>query len=478
MTLKKIALAALLICGMPFCASAQETQDDPVIMVINGKPVLRSEYEYSYNKNNGDDVLDRKTVEEYVDLFVNYRLKVEAALEARLDTLESYNREFRQCRDLQVKPTIITDADIEAEAQRIYNATKDRIGPDGLVYTSHILIRVLQNADDDDAKAAEVLADSIWNALQGGANFEELAKAKSQDPGSAARGGELGWVQRGMMVQPFEDAVFSLKDGEMSKPVKTDFGYHIIKVRERKQFEPYEFHREAILAFIEKQKLRERITATRLTAIAQASGITEEQVMDMRSDSIAAIDMNMRYLIQEYHDGLLMFEISNREVWEKASKDEEGLMAFYKKNKKKYTWDSPRFKGISYCTREVADVEAVKKSVKGKPFSEWVGILRTTFNNDSILRIRVEKGIFKKGDNGLVDREVFGVADAKIKEYKDFPNRTVFGKLLKAPEEMGDVRALVVADYQDVMEKEWVKGLRAKYPVVVNREVLATVRGK
>lgn len=198
--------------------------------------------------------------------------------------------------------------------------------------------------------------------------------------------------------------------------------------------------------------------------------------MDERADSISAIDMNMRYLIKEYHDGLLMFEVCNRDVWEKASADVKGQEEFFKKNKKKYVWDAPRFKGIAYYTRDIADVNAVKKSVKGKKFSEWVGILRTTFNNDSILRIRVEKGVFKKGDNGLVDRDVFKVADAKVREIKDFPNLATFGKVLKAPEEMADVRALVVADYQDMMEKKWLEGLKAKYPVSINYDVLKTVK--
>ena len=163
-------------------------------------------------------------------------------------------------------------------------------------------------------------------------------------------------------------------------------------------------------------------------------------------------------------------------MWDKAAKDEAGLEKFFKKNKKKYTWDEPRFKGIAYHTRDAADVEAVKKSVKGKKFADWAQILRTTFNNDSTLRIRVEKGLFKKGDNGLVDRNEFGVNDAKIKEVKDFPNNATFGKVIKAPEELSDVRALVVADYQEAMEKEWLKELEARYPVVVNQEVLKTVK--
>ncbi len=475
---KKTLLASAMVMLCAAVPAIQAADEDPVIMTINGKPILRSEFEYSYNKNNGADVIDHKTVEEYVELFINYKRKVEAALDAKYDTLTSYRKEFRQYRDQQVAPTLINAADVEQEAQKIYRDTKDRIGPDGLINPQHILIRVGQNDDEAVKQKAGQRADSIYNAIVNGADFNILAATHSQDPGSARRGGEIGWIQHGQTLPKFEETAFALKDGEVSKPVLSEVGYHIIKIKGRKQLEPYDSLRTDIHNFIEKRGIREAMAKNRLKSIAETKGMTEEQVMDNRADSISAIDSDMKYLIQEYHDGLLLFEISNREVWEKAAKDEAGLAKFFKKNRKKYTWDEPRFKGIAYHTREAADVEAVKKSVKGKAFDDWAQILRTTFNNDSVLRIRVEKGIFKKGDNGLIDRNEFGVAGAKVKEVKDFPNVATFGKIIKTPEEFSDVKALVVADYQEMMEKEWLKTLAAKYPAKVNQEVLKTVKPK
>ena len=139
-------------------------------------------------------------------------------------------------------------------------------------------------------------------------------------------------------------------------------------------------------------------------------------------------------------------------VWEKAAKDEKALAAYFAKNKKKYKWEQPRFKGIAYHVKDAADVAAVKKCVKGKPFSEWAELLRNAFNADSVVRIRVEKGIFKEGDNALIDSVVFK-KNAKVE----------------------NVKALVVADYQDQLEKEWVADLRKKYQYVVDPKVLATV---
>ena len=122
-----------------------------------------------------------------------------------------------------------------------------------------------------------------------------------------------------------------------------------------------------------------------------------------------------------------------------------------------------------------ADIKAVQKSIKGKPFVEWAEILRNTFNKDSVIRIRVEKGIFKRGDNALVDKMVFH-KDTVVQTNKDYPYDATFGKILKKmPEDYTDVKSLVIADYQDALEKEWVAALRKKHAVVVDEKVLATV---
>jgi peptidyl-prolyl cis-trans isomerase SurA len=122
------------------------------------------------------------------------------------------------------------------------------------------------------------------------------------------------------------------------------------------------------------------------------------------------------------------------------------------------------------------DVDAVKKCVKGLPFEKWAERLGTTFNNDSVLRIRVEKGLFKQGDNKIVDKNIFKDKNAKIREIKDFPYTDTFGKLIKAPEELGDVRALVTSDYQEMKEQEWLEELKKRYPATINEDVLNTIQ--
>ena len=467
----------LLVAGLLACGTMSAQTDDPVIMVVNGDPVTRSEFEYSFNKNNSEGVIDKKSVEEYVDLFINYKLKVAAALDAKYDTLQSFKLEFAQYRDQQVMPAFVTDADMEAEAHKIYDQTVEQIGPDGLIQCAHILITAKQQAPQSEWDAAKVRIDSIYQALKNGADFAELAKKVSQDPGSAREGGLLPFVQRGRLVKEFEDAAYALQPGEMSGVVQSPYGYHIILMKERKMLEPFEFHHDNIIKFMEQRNMRDQIASQKVSDIVKASNgeVTKAQLMEQKADELSAQDQEMKYLIKEYHDGLLLYEISNNLVWEKAAKDEAGLANYYKKHKKNYMWDEPRYKGMAYHVKEKGDVKAVRDCVKKLAFDKWADALRSTFIADSVIRIRVEKGIFKKGDNALIDSIVFK-KDTTVTHLTDYPIDAVYGKLLKkGPEDYTDVRGLVVADYQEALEKEWVADLRRKYPVKVNEEVLKTV---
>ena len=475
---KHLIFGALLLSSM---AAVAQTASDPVIMTVAGIDVPRSEFEYSYNKNNTDGVIDKKSVEEYVDLFINYKLKVQAALDERIDTTTAFRKEFAQYRNQQVIPTFVTDDDLLAEAHKVYDATLKNIGPDGLVKASHILMLTRQKTSEAELQEAKRRIDSVYTALQAGADFAELAKKVSQDPGSAVRGGDLGFFSRHQMVKEFEDEAFALQPGQMSKPFQSPFGWHIILVKERKQLEPFDFHKENILKFLEQRNARTHIAEGKIAALANTADKgkvdpeARERVLDARADSLSAADPDMRYLIKEYHDGLLLYEVSNRHVWERAAKDEQALARYFKKNKKKYKWDEPRFKGMAYHVKNQADVKAVANCVKKLKFDDWNETLRNTFNKDSVIRIRVEKGLFKKGDNKLIDRECFKVAGVTVDSVKGYPIDAVYGKMLKKPEEFSDVRGLVTADLQDEMEREWVAALRKKYTFVVDERVLKTV---
>ena len=171
MRFSMLMLAALL------SGSVANAQNDPVVMTINGQPVTRSEFEYSYNKNNSETVVDKKSVDEYAELFINYKLKVQAAIDAGIDTTKNFRSEFLLYRNQQIRPSFISDADIEKEAWNVYKATQTRVDSlGGLVKPAHILVGLRQNAPAVAQEKAKERIDSIYNALKGGADFASLAR--------------------------------------------------------------------------------------------------------------------------------------------------------------------------------------------------------------------------------------------------------------------------------------------------------------
>ena len=467
---------SLLCAALWVAALTVKAQSDPVVMTVNGVDVTRSEFEYSFNKNNSDGVIDKKNVEEYADLYAVYKMKVAAALDAHLDTLTSFKNEFALYRDQQVLPTMTTDADVLAEARAAYDRAKEQIGEKGLVLPAHIFLRLSTKATAQEQEQVRQRADSVYNALKAGADFAELCKQVSQDRRSAANGGQLTWIGPGQVFPEFEEAAYALQTGEFSRPVLGADGYHIILMKGRKQLEPFDELKDQIVKSFEQQGIREAIARHRVQEVAAGGQMTGEQYMAQRADSLGAVDSDMKYLIQEYHDGLLVYEISNRQVWEKAGKDEAALDAWFRGHKNDYTWPEPRYKGIAYHVKDKADVKAVKRCVKGLPFGQWADVLRKTFNPDSIIRIRVEQGIFKPGDSRLVDHKIFKTAqDQPVEVNKDYPIDAVYGKKLKKPEDYTDVRAKVVEDYQQELERQWVAELRQRYAVKIYGDALKTV---
>ena len=642
-------MKALFVSLSVLLFSVSLAAKDPVLMTINGNPVSKSEFEYIYNKNNSNNVLDKKTLEEYVDLFVNFKLKVEEAKSQGIDTTKSFIDELRGYRDQLTKP-YLTDAEAE---ENVLKEAYERLKED--VEVSHILIRLDQYAAPEDTLVAwnkiqeiskrlqyedfsavakevsedhsathnggyvgwitgfrtvypfetmafntpvgtisspvrtvigyhlikvtnrrnspgEVLVshimkftsegddtlneqakhqiDSLYQLVKEGADFGQLASANSDDRGSAARNGELPWFGTGRMVPEFEQAAFALQNkGDISEPIQSAYGWHIIKLIDTKPIPSFEAKKSEIerlikrderaqagsKAFIEKLKkdyklkfakgtakddfctlLQDRTLADSAFQVeasslkkpmfsfakktykqndflsylkenpsaekSSAKDIIDEKLNEFIEKELLAYEDSQlekkyddfRLLMNEYHDGILLFEVSNEEVWEKASRDTAGLATFFKKNKENYTWDRPHFKGrVIQCKTEEA-LQAAKNIIASQPKDSIDKQLRLL--NDSVVVVKIEKGLYVQGDNKFVDHYIFASSD-EFKPDDKFPFVEVAGKILKdTPEEYTDVRGLVTADYQEYLEKEWIAHLRDKYPVKINQKVLRKIQ--
>lgn len=462
---------------MLFWGSSVMAQDDPVVMHVNGVPVTRSEFEYNYNKNNVEGVIDKKTVEEYAQLFINYKLKVLAALDARLDTLTSFQKEFRTYRDQQIRPMLVPETVMEDECKAYYARMLASLQGKDLIRPAHIFLRVPQRATKEEQEKAKVRIDSVYAALNAGADFAELARGISQDPQSARQGGLLPWIGPNQTLKEFEDVAYSLEVGGVSAPFLSTVGYHIIKLEGKKSLESYDSLKHSIRNYLDAQGVQDKLALKRLEAMANsgAEQKTVEQILDEETERLCAQDMDLKYLVKEYHDGLLLFEICTREVWEPASKDTVGLERFFKKNKKKYAWKDPHFRGLMYYCRNKDDIKAVQKALKKVPEQEWTAVVREQFNKDSVM-VRMDRRMFKKGDNPNVDALVFKDKKAEIRPIKDYPYAAVLGKVLKkGPESWTDISSQIVSDYQRSCEDAFVEKLRKRYPVEIDEEVLKTV---
>lgn len=640
-----ITLLAFLALSGSLLAQAA----DPILMTINGKPVLKSEFEYIYNKNNTNNSLDKKTLEEYVDLFVNFKLKVEEAKKQGIDTTASFINELSGYRSQLTKP-YLTDSKVdEALLQEAYNRSKED------VEVSHILIRVPQNAapadtlkawkeinsiwkrlqkeefakvakevsqdqsaeqnggyigwisafrtvypfettayntpvgtyskpirtafgyhvvkvqgrrnsmgeilvshimiftsqgDEAANKKAKATIDSIYQRIKAGDDFGTLAQKHSQDKGSSVKNGELPWFGTGRMVPEFETAAFALKNtGDISEPIQSAYGWHIIKLLDKKGLAPYDEIKadlerkvkrderankgqQAFVASLRKDynyqvnasNLQEFVkllgTKTLNDSIFQleiaklnkplfsfagktysqadfakylkknnasektiASDIIDDKITNFSDAELLAYEDSQlenkhddfRFLMQEYHDGILLFEVSNREVWDKASKDTEGLAKYFNENKADYTWEKPHFKGRVISCKDKETFKAAKSIVQKSHNDSIDKYLRTRLN-DSIQYVKIDKGLYVQGENKAVDKFIFKTKE-KFDAGKDYPFVFVTGKMLKnKPEDYTDVRGLVTADYQEYLEQEWIKALRAKYTVSVDQNVLKTVK--
>ena len=361
-------------CAAIVAQTALAQVEDPIVMTVNGEDVTRSEFEYSYNKNNTELVVDKASLDEYVELFVNYKLKVAAAKDAQLDTMTAFQKEMADYRAQQAEEYLIDSAFIEAEARKTYEMTARNIGPDGLFQASHILIRLPQQASAAEQARAKQRIDSLYMVLKGGADFAEVAKAHSEDPGSARDGGMLPWFAKGQLLREFEVVALAMQPGELSKPVLTPVGYHIIRMNERKAFEPYEYHREGILQFLDQRGIRSAAKRSMGEKLARqmGGGITPEQALERAEMELDTKYPEFGFLMKEFYEGSLLYEISLREVWEKAANDEEGLEKYFKKHKKNYRYDEPVYRGlVVHCASEEI-LNGVKKLVKKKPQEEWV----------------------------------------------------------------------------------------------------------
>ena len=653
----KLKLA--LFVGLVFSTISVSSQNDPIIMTIGGEPIYKSEFEYIYNKNNTNTSLDKKSLDEYVTLFINFKMKVMEAKQKGLAEKPSYEKELKTYDDQLTAPYLIDNVMEDSLIREAYNRMQEE------VTASHILVKIKGtdtisayrkiNAIYDKLKAGADFAtfardssdcpssrqggflgmvtpfstvypfecvvyntevgqiskpfrtefgyhivrvqsrkpardeirishiykrqsetsksqiDSLYQLLQNGAKFDDLAKQSSDDKESAYKGGDLGWLVSGRYPEVLENAARQLKKkGDISPVVMTPFGYHILYLSDKRAKESYEERYADIKNKVERDSRSAVISQSSIDKLALKYNLTQvegglDAFYDIAKDSLSYVQMSnrcrnldaplfimngeyfaqsdfvesfkremsiydserkeaadlnnnkksayklkydhyspvefvdaafydfcktklielekqtllrehddYRNLLREYSDGLLLFDISNSEVWNRASSDDEGLSQFFEENKANYKWETPRYKGkIVYCADSLSMV-AAKKLLKTVSVDSFDIKARHQLNVAGEKKIKIENGLYAKGTNKLIDNEIFNLKTTYTND--KYPFAFCVGKLVNEPESFKDVKGPVTADYQNYLEDRWVAQLRKKYNVVIFQDVLKTVK--
>lgn len=453
---------------------------DPVVMTVNGKDVTMSEFMYFFEKNNTSETVTKKTVSEYANLYLNFKLKVEAAIDEGLENSESFINEFREYRSLVAEDYMVDTLFLEEVAQGSYKESLEAIGPDGLVFL-HLFSFFPADDSDEALIYAESLADSIYGCLSKGEKFEDLAQKYSTDR-YASEGGSIGWISRAQLPEDVAEIVFGLKDGEYSKPFLSDNIPIMVMVSQHRGLGTYEQNRNDIYEWMQSRNdIYAEAKSKKAKYYADKFGwdVEGEEAVSRMDSLLEEIEPEFALVSREYHDGLLMFDISSREVWDKAAQDTEGMQKWYESNKKKYRFEEPCFKGMVFFCKDESVFNEIQSALSGLELKDWVDTI-VTFNRDKVV-VRVmrgtsEAGIFKKGQNAYVDKLVFGVGE--FEPMKNFPYVNVIGKILKQPESIQDVAGQVAEDYQKKLENDWVKQLRKKYKYTIYKKVLSQISSK
>ncbi len=205
---------------------SQAPSKTATIFTVAGQPVTVGEFEYVYNKNNVNNQADysEKSLTDYLNLYENFRLKVKEAEEIKLDTLSSLKNELEGYRK-QLAKSYLTDREItEQLVQEAYNRSLQEVN------ASHILVKCDENANPADTLLAYKKAIELRKRILKGESFEKIAQENSDDPSAKQNKGEIGYFTVFQTVYPFETAAYTAKAGEVSQPVRTQFGYHLVKL--------------------------------------------------------------------------------------------------------------------------------------------------------------------------------------------------------------------------------------------------------
>ena len=491
------------------------TQEDPVLMHVNGRAVSRSEFEYSYHRNafGTGAALSPK---EYATSFSQAMLKVAAAKVAGLDTTSAFRKQHEASRMKLVKSYLIDKPVLDSCAHVLYQKMDRKHS--GRVQVMQLFKYLPQTISSRNLEEQKSRMDSIYQAIrnQPGLDFARLVEKYSDDK-------EKRWIESLQATSEFEEVAFSLSKGEISQPFFTPAGIHILKVTDRKEMPAYEEINDKLLERAQRGEMQDNLTGKvveRLKRdwqyIPNQTGIDEllengetkqllftidgqaytgamfkrfaashpqavkrqfndfaaKSLLDYESCNIDKKHPEIRYALLQSDEDYLIKEVTRRKVDLPAMNDRAGLATYFKFHSSDYHWDTPRYKGVVLHCADKKTAKQAKKMLKKLPEGE-VNKLRQTFNTSGKERIQIEQGVFADGDNKYIDKLVF--KKGGFEPDMSYPFTIIVGKKQKGPEDYREVIEQVRKDYRTYLDTCWTRELKTFGKVEINQEVLKTV---
>jgi peptidyl-prolyl cis-trans isomerase SurA len=420
----------------------------------------------------------------------------------------------------------------------------------GQVLTQHILVSVAKSANPTVMAAAEKKINSLYQIAKAGKiSFDELARDSSDDKTSAKDNGKLPWFGAGKMVDEFEAAAFNLANkGDISAPFKTDYGFHIIKLMDKKMNNSYEQSKSEIKKMVDKDARIENAKVAVINNIKKenkfsfnktnydvfvkaldssllkgtfksafysfnktaifnldntnytianfseylessqknyrrfansSADVTEKALpnwIDKICNDVAENKLDKKYpefktLMDEYTDGIILFDITDKNVWSKAVNDTIGLKEYYNTHKSKYMWGN-RLNATIYRAGSDAASKIVNELIAKKVGDDSI---KHRINAQNIGGVSIESGKYEKGANKLLENVKW---EKGIENFvSDGIYVTVVVSEISSPviKKLEESRGYVIADYQENLEKTWMEKLRAKYPIKEDLSVLKSL---
>jgi len=419
------------------------------------------------------------------------------------------------------------------------------------LHLEHLMIMFKKGMTYNDSAKLQAKVDSISGLIKKGENFEELVKKLSEHKESAKKGGDIGWVSLSGNYPPdFKEAAFAIKDnGSISNPVKTRFGWHIIKrlgsrdlqpldsmkaeLKSKVQKDPrnivakemmiakiktqYNFKETApkniadlyavvdstlpagqwksekakslvkpmftildktytqqdFAKYIEKNYRSVSRLAPKRMVDALYKPFVEEVCMTTKENRLEKEFPEFKMLMNEYSDGILLFNLTDQKVWSKAIKDTTGAKDYYEKHKDHFMWED-RMDASIYTCKDSKEAEKVNKLVKQNKSDKDI---LAALNKDTTINVNIESKLYLKGDNAMLDKTNWTpglTANETVKSKVVFAN---IRKIVKpTPKSYVEARGLVTSEYQTWLEKDWIETLKKKYPVSIDKKVFDSIQ--